>query len=271
MVVITLHANTNPIRCEFLEPLYGATRARLSSALLFDNELTVRKQDTRLFRRYHTAYGMGWFGWSTYGINDDPPIFIAPGYYTTSRFINAVHSAEKSGSQNHALLEFKPGVNHGTTYQLHGNFDSDLRSYFPTQNGKSYVIFGSTEFRGGWIFPTKRFLYLLWGHHPTPRSNFSMNKLRRANDFYVHCDLVDDRQYVFQTKPDVVATTDTLLATLPRDKGMRLKHYTSASHKCPWRLLKKQPHHRMEISVRDQEGELLDFHGEYSTFIVEVE
>ena len=272
MVVLTLHSNENPVVCNFAEPLYGATHVRLSSALLYDNELTVRKQDTRLFRRYQSSSfpGLPYKPTNYFYSYERPPMIISPGYYGVEKLKKAIYEKENEestfGEVVDVLIKIEPGSG-GTTYQIHGDFDETT---IPPparlkKDGDLMSVSGSPR-RVGLILPSKRFLHLFWGHTPTPRSTFEFNKLRRANDFFIHCDMVDDRQQISADK------MSTELAALPRDKGAKVMHYTAANSSCPWRLVRaqKKPHTKLELSVRDQDGDLLDFHGDFSTFVVEI-
>ena len=293
MVVLTLHSNTNPVVCNFAEPLYGATHVRLSSALLYDNELTVRKSDGRLFTRFATAliherttvvYKPWWQGggvksrttyWRVYHVYEHPPMVISPGYYTAGSLRDAIRAKEtESGDGSRrkfrALLKFEAGHD-GSTHQMHSDFDTtitpDSRLPGTVDNDERFMAVRTDDnYRAGNIRPSERFKYLFWGHAPTKRSTFTFNKLRREKEFFVHCDMVDERQQILADR-----MSDSL-AVLSWDKGMRMKHYTPANAQLPWRPVrsKKGPHTGLQISVRNRDGDLLDFHGEFLTFVVEI-
>ena len=106
---------------------------------------------------------------------------------------------------------------------------------------------------------------LLWLPARVGPTQASFNRLNKPTVYFVHCDMVDERQVMMNS------ATSPLLGIIPVTMADKAMESHPASEKQPWLpVVEKSSYYHTKITIRDAEGNLVDFAPHFITIVVEI-
>ena len=229
MVLLTVVTTSNPHTLYFDHPIEKPNYIRLLSASLYNSWYNLAENGTMSVRRAQGGQSSG-AGSPTY-------VSITAGHYTPESMAKAITEAFKKENIDIAV-----------------------------ETRTSLGVMNILNPKNTYLFTLSNNLKALFGVSLQVNSNILVRRFDSKNSYFIHSDLVDKRQNLFNGKPS------TLFAKL----DVKGQPYTKITYQAI------QPHvlrdtnsgdydvNSITISVQDEKGNLFDFNGMPLEFEVEI-